>query len=111
MNNNTIISLPAVVERYLEAANQFDAAAAAACFTPGAIFRDNGHEYVGTAAIESLMAESNEVQPHITVTSARVDDGTANIVGTIEGNFPESPVELDFEFHLQDGKISQLTVS
>lgn len=111
MNSNHTISLPAMVASYLEAANQFDAVAAAACFTSDAIVCDNGREFIGTAAIERLMSESNEVQPQITVTSARVDGAITNIVGTVEGNFPESPVELDFEFQLQDGKIYQLTVS
>jgi hypothetical protein len=111
MNNKNTISLPAVVASYFEAANQFDAVAAAACFTSDAMFCDNGREFIGTAAIERLMSESNEVQPQITVTSARVNGAIANIVGTIEGNFPESPVELEFEFQLQAGKISQLTVS
>ncbi|MCW1926374.1 nuclear transport factor 2 family protein [Luteolibacter arcticus] len=111
MNTNNTISLPAVVASYLEAANQFDAVAAAACFTPDARVCDNGREFIGTAAIERLMEESNDVQPQVTVTRAKVDGEIAKIVGTVEGNFPESPVELDFEFHLQDGKISQLTVS
>ena len=111
MNTTNTISLPAVIESYFEAANQFDAVAAAACFTSDARVCDNGREFIGTAAIERLMSESNEVQPQITVTSARVNGAIANIVGTIEGNFPESPVELEFEFQLQAGKISQLTVS
>jgi len=111
MNTKSTISLPAVVVSYFEAANQFDAEAAAACFASDATVCDNGREFIGTAAIERLMSESNEVEPKVTVTSAKVDGEIANIVGTVEGNFPESPVELDFEFQLQDGKISQLTVS
>lgn len=111
MNTNNTISLPAVVAGYFEAANRFDAVAAAACFTSDARVCDNGREFIGTAAIERLMEESNDVQPQVTVTRAKVDGEIAKIIGTVEGNFPESPVELDFEFHLQDGKISQLTVS
>ena len=111
MNTNNTISLPAAVASYFEAANRFDAVAAAACFTSDAMVCDNGREFIGTAAIERLMSESNEVQPKVTVTGAKVNGEIANIVGTVEGNFPESPVELDFEFHLQNGKISQLTVS
>ena len=111
MNTKNTISLPAVIASYFEAANRFDAVAAAACFTSDAVLCDNGREFIGTAAIERLMSDSNEVQPQITVTSARVDGAIANIVGTVEGNFPESPVELNFGFQLQDGKISQLTVS
>jgi ketosteroid isomerase-like protein len=111
MNTENTFSLPAVVASYFEAANRFDAVAAAACFTSDAVVCDNGREFIGTAAIESLMSESNEVQPRVTVTSAKMDGEIANIVGSVEGNFPESPVELDFEFSLQDGKISQLTVS
>lgn len=111
MNPVNTISLPAVVADYFEAANRFDAVAAAACFTPDAMVRDNGREFIGTAAIEGLMVESNEVQPHVTVTRAKVEGDTAAVVGTVAGNFPGSPVELDFAFHLQDGKISQMTVS
>ncbi len=111
MNTQDKISLPTAVAGYLEAANRFDAAAAAACFTPDAMVCDNGREFTGTAAIERLMSESNEVQPQVTVIRARGEGDVANIVAIVEGNFPESPVELDFAFHLQNGKISQLTVS
>ncbi|RYD74173.1 MAG: nuclear transport factor 2 family protein, partial [Verrucomicrobiaceae bacterium] len=65
MNTENTISLPAVVASYFEAANRFDAVAAAACFTPDAMVRDNGREFIGTAAIEGLMSESNEVQPQV----------------------------------------------
>jgi hypothetical protein len=111
MSTKTTVPLPAAVASYFEAANQFDAAAAAACFTPDALFRDNGEEYIGTAAIERLMAHSNEVQPHVSVISAKVEGETAQVVGLVEGSFPGSPVELDFDFQLQNGKIAQLIVS
>ncbi|RYG66964.1 nuclear transport factor 2 family protein [bacterium] len=111
MNTTNTISLPPVVASYFEAANRFDAVAAAACFTSDATVCDNGREFTGTAAIERLMSESNEVQPRVTVKRAVTAGGIATILGTVEGNFPGSPVELDFEFSLQDGKISNLTVS
>ena len=61
--------------------------------------------------IERWMLQASEVQPQVNVTRACVDGETAHVVGIVEGNFPGSPVELEFVFNLQNGKIAQLTIS
>jgi hypothetical protein len=111
MNPTQSTSLPEEVARYIESANRFDAANATACFTPEAIVRDEQKEHVGHPAIERWIAQTiHAYQPHVTVTSAGTLGATVNLVGSVSGNFAGSPLDLDYEFQLQAGKISQLTI-
>jgi hypothetical protein len=111
MNHINSTSLPAPIARYLESANQFDAAGATASFTPDAIVRDEQKEYVGLAAIERwVLQTSRAAQPQVTVTSVHPDGAKVKMVGRVAGSFPGSPVNLDYEFELREGKIALLTI-
>lgn len=111
MNTNIPTSLPDAIDRYFDAANRFDAAAAAACFTPDALVRDEHQDYIGTAAIESWVSQTGEkYQPRATVTGVREKGEKLALTVNVAGQFPGSPVELEFEFHLRDGKIARLTI-
>jgi hypothetical protein len=111
MNLTQTTSLPEPVVRYIESANRFDAADATACFTPDAIVRDEQKDHVGHAAIARWISQTIEAyQSHVTVTSVQTLGATVNVVGRVSGSFAGSPLDLDYEFHLRDGKISQLTI-
>lgn len=105
------IALPAVVAAYLAAANAGDAVAAAACFAPEAVVRDEGHTHRGRAAIAAWIEETTRKYQPVTepircVTAA----GRHDVTGKVSGAFPGSPVELEFEFTVTDGKIVQLEI-
>ncbi|MBS0660510.1 MAG: nuclear transport factor 2 family protein [Verrucomicrobia bacterium] len=106
----SLASLPESVARYLSAANHFEAAAAAACFTADAVVHDDGKTHVGSAAIERWLAEANLLQPQLRVHGTRVDGPAVHVAATVTGSFPGSPVDLDFEFQLRDGQIAQLSI-
>lgn len=111
MNPINSTSLPEPVAQYIESANRFDAAGAAAYFTPDAVVRDEQKDHVGRAAIERWIAQTSQAaQPHVTVIGARILGVTVKLTGRVAGNFPGSPVELDYAFYLQGGKIAQLTI-
>ncbi|WP_221032599.1 nuclear transport factor 2 family protein [Actomonas aquatica] len=112
MNTNPTHQLPSVVARYFEAANRFDPPAAAACFTPDAVVHDEQQRYVGPAAIERWVCDTSRAhRPQVTVTRVRTANDFVRIEGTVSGDFPGSPVALDYELRLQDGKIAQLDIS
>ena len=111
MNHTNSTSLPEPVARYIESANRFDAAGAAEYFTPDAVVRDEQKDHIGHVAIERWIAQTSQAaQPHVTVTSARTLGATVKLTGHVAGNFAGSPVDLDYEFHLQGGKITRLTI-
>jgi ketosteroid isomerase-like protein len=107
----TATSLPEVVTRYLAAANRFDAARVAACFAPNAIVHDENRDYAGRDAIRAWAAETGrKYQPTFMPLRSFVSDNRVSLSVAVSGQFPGSPVTLDFELKLQDGKISTLTI-
>ncbi|PTX92113.1 polyketide cyclase [Verrucomicrobia bacterium LW23] len=107
----TTTTLPEAVHRYFEATNRFDAEAAAACFTPEAIVRDEGKTHVGTDEIRNWVSHSSkEYQPRASVLGAEQKGDVLAVAVSVAGQFPGSPVELDFEFSLRDEKIAELAV-
>ena len=110
MKTNTT-TLPQAVTRYFEASNRFDAESAAACFTPDATVRDEGKTHVGTEEIRNWVSHaSKEYQPQASVVSAQQKGDKVGVTVSVTGQFPGSPVELDFEFSLRDEKIAELSV-
>lgn len=104
--------LPPIVRRFLEAANQRDASLAAACFTPAAKVRDEDHDYEGRAAIHRWIAATGlRYQPTFIPLKSFVSDDVVRVQMAVSGQFPGSPVTLDYELRVQRGKISALTIA
>jgi hypothetical protein len=104
-------SLPAAVTRYLEAANRFDATAAADSFSADAAVHDENHDYVGRGAIRTWVTEtSRKYRPAFTVMRATVNGDDVSLAVAVSGQFPGSPVMLDYVLRLCGGKISTLTI-
>ena len=95
-------TLPAAVTRYLEAANRFDATAAADCFAADASVQDENRKHVGRAAIRAWVAEtSRKYRPTFTVLRATEDGDEVILSVAVSGQFPGSPVTLDYELQLR----------
>jgi ketosteroid isomerase-like protein len=105
------ISLPPAIELFVRIENSNDIEALAECFTPDATVRDEGHSYDGLDAIREWKAATKKKYQH---TVAPLDivqrDGKTVLRATLTGDFPGSPVTLDFSFVLKDGKILSLTI-
>ena len=102
-------TLPANVTRYLEAANRFDAAAD--CFTADAAVHDENRDYLGRDAICAWVADtSRKYRPAFAVMRALVNEGDVTLSVAVSGQFPGSPVTLDYHLRLRDGKILTLTI-
>jgi ketosteroid isomerase-like protein len=105
------IDLPGVITEFIQAKNGYDSAALAACFTEQAIVHDEGQQIIGPEAIQKWIEASNKKYQD-TVTPVRLAESESETILTaqVSGNFPGSPVSLDFCFILQSGKIAQLKI-
>lgn len=105
------ILLPAAVTRYLAAANGFNALTAADCFTSDATVHDENKDHVGRDAIRTWVAEtSGKYQPRFTVMRSAVQGDEVRLTVAVSGQFPGSPVTLDYQLRLRNGKISCLSI-
>ena len=105
------IDLPAAIGLYLKAENSGDLEVLTACFAPNAVVRDEKRTHRGLAAIRKWKAETKVKYRH-TVEPLGVTESSGNTVVKVKlaGTFPGSPITLDFEFTLEDGKIASLEI-
>lgn len=109
--NHKINLLPQVVTRFLFAANRWDAALAAACFSTEAKVHDEDRDYYGREAILEWVTETClRYRPTYTPLHSFVGENCACVQVAVSGKFPGSPATLDFEWRLHRGKISALTI-
>jgi|ERR1700686_1363666 len=105
------IELPAPIVTYIAAENRGDAEALSQCFAEHAVVRDEGQTIEGLAAIKRWMAETKKKYQHTIepLVSAQKDDKTI-VTNRLSGNFPGSPIELQFIFGLDGNKIASLEI-
>jgi len=103
--------LPTPIATYIAAANRGDAEALVQCFAGGAIVRDEGGTIEGLAAIKKWMVETKQKYQHtIEPLASTQRDGKTMVTNRLTGNFPGSPIELEFVFTLGRGKIASLEI-
>lgn len=106
-----IMTLPDVLTRYFESANCFQTVDACNCFTADAIVQDEKRNHVGKEAIRLWLEEtSQEYHPKVTVAHADVRGENIRLNVMVSGEFPGSPIELEYQIKLRDGKICKLTI-
>ncbi len=104
-------TLPKPIGDYIAGSNAHDASDAAQPFADDAVVRDEGRDHRGLAAIRAWKAESVEkYHPIVEVLGAAQANGRTIVTGRVSGNFPGSPVELQYAFTLSGGKISRLEI-
>src|SRR5213080_1404185 len=104
-------NLPIPIATYIAAANQGEAEALAQCFAENAIGRDEGKTIEGLAAIRKWMVETKQKYQHtIQPLASTQKDGKTIVTNRLTGNFPGSPIELEFVFTLEANKIASLEI-
>jgi len=103
--------LPPAIDLYVKAENAGDVESLSQCFAPDAVVRDEARTYEGLAAIKRWKAETKKKYQH-TVEPLAVGQriGKTVLKAKLAGNFPGSPVTLEFSFALEDGKIVSLEI-
>jgi ketosteroid isomerase-like protein len=103
--------LPEPLSDYFRAANAGNADDASACFAADAVVHDEGEEHRGQAAIRDWLEEATrKYSPRAQVLMVTDDGKTTIVTAKVSGDFPGSPVELDYGFQIRGGLISRLEI-
>ena len=106
-----ITNLPTPIATYIDAENRGDAEALAQCFAEDAVVRDEDKTIEGLAAIKRWKAETRKKYQHtIEPLASAQKDGKTIVTNRLTGNFPGSPIELEFVFTLDGDKIASLEI-
>ena len=104
-------NLPRMLADYFAATNAHDVGAMIAAFAEDATVHDEGRVHAGVAAIRAWMKETIQkydykVEP---VESSR-SGSRAVVLVSLRGNFPGSPITLQYAFTLAGQKIARLEI-
>jgi len=111
MQSNKSIELPVPIATYF-AADVADANGVAWCFTEDAVVIDERREHWGRHAIARWKAVATSTY-HYTSEPLTADVFGANVsvLARVTGDFPGSPVELQYYFVLAGDKIARLEIT
>ena len=104
-------TLPHAIAGYIEAANAGAPERLATYFNPDAIVHDEGHERRGREEI-AAWARDTGMRYQSTIEPSGLDEanGRHMLRATVRGNFPGSPIVLNFRFELRSGAIQSLEI-
>ena len=104
--------LPAPIAAYLDAANRFDPAAVAHCFTFDAVVRDEGAQYRGPEAIAAWASRTiARYRPRAEARAIDGADGHYRLSALVAGDFPGSPATLAYRFTLRGDRVAALEIA
>ncbi len=102
--------LLAPILAYFEA-GKVDGEALARCFTATAVVRDEGHTYDGVEEVKRWKTDVASKYAYVCEPFAfEPKDGKAVVTSRLTGNFPGSPVDLQFVFRLEGNQIASLEI-
>ena len=105
------VDLPKPIAIYIAAENRGDTEALAQCFAENAMVRDENQIVEGLDAIKKWKAETKKKYQHtIEPLACTQKDGKTVVTNRLTGNFPGSPIELEFVFTLDGNKIAALDI-
>ena len=106
-----IDNLPKPIALYVEGENTGDVKLFDQCFAEDAVVRDENKTHEGLGAIKEWKAETKKKYQHkIESLKFLEKDGKNIVTNRLTGNFPGSPIELEFVFTLRDNKIVSLEI-
>ena len=105
------ITLPEIIQEYVDASNRHDAKAILACFLNDAVVHDEGKEFRGVEMIEDWILKTIEKYKfHFKALSVKEEEPGVVVAIEVSGTFPGSPVAPDYHFTLERDKILSLTI-
>jgi ketosteroid isomerase-like protein len=105
------LALPKPVSNYLAAVEAKDTDMLALCFADDALVHDEGRDYRGLDAIRSWKQETQtKYKYRVEPLDASVSGTTVKLRVRLTGDFPGSPVDLDYTFRLANDKITSLEI-
>jgi hypothetical protein len=105
------LPLPKPIEIFMSSENTHDPEALADCFAEDATVSDEGQTLRGLKAIKAWRLETAKKYQHtVEPVAAAARDGKTVVSTKLTGDFPGSPITLDFVFTLEGGKIAALEI-
>jgi len=106
-----IDNLPKPIALYVTAENSGDATLFDQAFAENAVVRDENERHEGLTAIKEWKAETKKKYQHTVEPLKLVEErGKVIVTNRLTGNFPGSPIELEFVFTLAGDKIVSLEI-
>ena len=101
--------LPGPLADYFTATNAHDVGAMIAAFAEDATVHDEGRDHAGVAAIRAWMKETIEKYDYeVTPLDSSRASSKAVVLVSLRGNFPGSPIRLQYAFTLAGPSIVRL---
>jgi hypothetical protein len=106
-----IDNLPKPIAIYIEAENSGEPNLFDQCFAEDAVVRDESATHKGLTSIKKWKAETKKKYQHTVDPLSIVEqDGKVIVTNRLAGNFPGSPIELEFVFKIESDKIVSLEI-
>lgn len=106
------MDLPDCIKAYFDADRRNNGEALVATLATDAIVEDERKRHVGTDAIRDWWLEAKQKTPHVNEPIDATTRGHVTSVSTkVSGEFPGSPVTLQFAFTVRDDKIVRLEIA
>lgn len=106
-----IPALPSVIAAFFHATNTREFAGFLSLFTDAAHVNDEANDYYGPEIAAWIDRATAEAKPTAEVTAVTHDGGRAYLVtALVSGNFPGSPIPLQYHFILEADKIASLLI-
>ncbi|MDX2290395.1 MAG: nuclear transport factor 2 family protein [Hyphomicrobiaceae bacterium] len=105
------IALPVIIDLYFATENAHHASAIEQCFASGAVVHDEGKLITGVEAIKAWRIETREKYHHtVEPLSVATRDGKVVVTSKVSGNFPGSPINLDYNFEIVEDLVVSLEI-
>lgn len=109
-NNYSVSNLPNVIAELVKTQNNFDSVAYAKCFTETAVVFDEGKTHHGRKEIENWIDNANR-EYHATMKPLEYAAKEAILKVEVSGNFPGSPIVLNYHLQITDGLTQSLKIT
>ena len=105
------MQMPPPIRTYFTARAPQDGDALAAAFADDAVVHDEGRDHHGPRQIRDWwLAAEAKYRHHAEPIDMTQADGRTIVRATVTGDFPGSPIVLNFHFQLQSGSIQSLEI-
>jgi ketosteroid isomerase-like protein len=104
------MNLPKVVAELVKTQNNFDSVAYANCFSETAVVFDEGKTHNGRKEIENWIAKANK-EYQTTMKPLEYDAKEEMLKAEVSGNFPGSPIVLNYHLAIADELIQSLKIT
>lgn len=101
---------PKVITDLANAQNDFDSLAYTNCFSENAIVFDEGKTHHGKTEIQQWIEKAN-TEYKATMKPLEYSEANEVLKAEVSGNFPGSPINLNYHFKLKDGLIDYLKIT